>query len=211
GETWSVSSRINDDPLANDRMQDLVWADFNNQGDLIVTWRDRRNASESGYETASEIWAAYRPNGSDTFQPNFQITDQTVAYNALLAQAGNDFMSVQLVEQLVHTTWGDTRTGTLKIWYQRSETDGSVLSTVNLAQSNLALIFPNPALDIVTVQPDDWTSLSIYSLDGKQINEIQNAPATTNQTINISHLSKGVYIFEVTTATGVTSQKVIKK
>ena len=97
-----------------------------------------------------------------------------------------------------------------KIWYQRSETDGSVLSIVNLAQSNSALIFPNPALDIVTVQPDDWTSLSIYSLDGKQISEIQNALATTNQTINISHLSKGAYIFEVTAAT-VTSQKVIKK
>jgi hypothetical protein len=134
-----------------------------------------------------------------------------VAYNTVLAQAGNDFMSVQLLDQVVHTTWGDTRTGTLKIWYQRSETDGSILSIDDLALSNLALIFPNPALDIVTVQSDDWTSLSIYSLDGKQMSVILNTTATTNQTINISHLSKGVYIFEVTTATGVTSQKVIKK
>jgi hypothetical protein len=36
GATWSVSSRINDDPIANDRLQDLVWADFNENGDLAI-------------------------------------------------------------------------------------------------------------------------------------------------------------------------------
>ncbi len=211
GATWSATSRINDDPVANDRLQDLVWADFNNNGDLIVTWRDRRNAPESGYETASEIWAAYRPNGANTFQSNFQITDETVAYNDVLALAGNDFMSVQLVDQVVHTTWGDTRTGTLKIWYQRSDTDGAILSVDDLTRDQPSpFIFPNPARDFVTIKTEGWTILTIYSLDGKKTTIVKNALNNEEEPINISHLSKGTFIFEIKTSTGIYHQKVIK-
>ena len=34
GQNWSAPLRINDDPIANNRMQDLVWADFDIDGDL---------------------------------------------------------------------------------------------------------------------------------------------------------------------------------
>ncbi len=56
GQTWSDPVRVNDDPKGNNRMQDLVWAAFNKEGRLAVTWRDRRNAADSGYRISSAIW-----------------------------------------------------------------------------------------------------------------------------------------------------------
>ena len=52
-------------------MQDLVWADFDEDGDLVISWRDRRNGDEGTYETASEIWAAFRDKDELVFSPNF--------------------------------------------------------------------------------------------------------------------------------------------
>lgn len=212
GANWSAPLRINDDPVANGKLQDLVWADFNTQGDLIVTWRDRRNAPDSGFETDSEIWAAYRPEGATTFETNFQITDETVAYNDVLSLAGNDFMSVQLVGDVVHTTWGDTRTGNLNIWYQRSETDGTILSINDLSLEVMPfIVFPNPALNSITIKANDWTSLKILTIEGKQLSIISNKENTSEQIINIAFLSQGTYIFEVNTPNGIYTQKVIKK
>ena len=60
GKTWSNATRINDDPISNNRMQDLIWGDFDSDGDLIVSWRDRRNGTDSTFQTDSEIWATFR-------------------------------------------------------------------------------------------------------------------------------------------------------
>ncbi len=211
GENWTPLSRINDDPIANDRMQDLMWGDFNEEGDLILAWRDRRNAPESGYETASEIWAAFRPAGTSTFEPNFQITDETVAYDDILALAGNDFMSVQLIGQAVHTVWGDTRTGTLKIWYQRSDTEGNILSKQDLASVSSNFMYPNPARDYITLRSQDWLTVTMYSSEGKKIEIIDNRSNNNGQTISVAHLAKGTYIFVVEASNGIYEQKVIIK
>ena len=53
GVSWSNPIRINDDLQGNGKMQDLVWADFDLDGDLVVTWRHRRNSSANGYQTES--------------------------------------------------------------------------------------------------------------------------------------------------------------
>ena len=37
GAIWTSGIRINDDPIANNRMQDLLWADFDVNGNLVVS------------------------------------------------------------------------------------------------------------------------------------------------------------------------------
>ena len=37
GQNWSTATRVNDDAISNNRMQDLVWADFDKDGDLVVS------------------------------------------------------------------------------------------------------------------------------------------------------------------------------
>ena len=137
GVSWSNPIRINDDLQGNGKMQDLVWADFDLDGDLVVTWRDRRNSSANGYQTESEIWAAFRSKDSTSFSPNFSITSQQVAYDSILALNGNDFMCVVLVNDTLNAVWGDTRNGKLDIWFQRMSIQSGVLnSVINLSENN---------------------------------------------------------------------------
>lgn len=51
-------------------MQDFFWADYNEKDDLFVSWRDRRNAQESGFEIAFEIWGAFKLKGLQNYEKN---------------------------------------------------------------------------------------------------------------------------------------------
>jgi hypothetical protein len=202
GLNWTTPFRVNDDPIANDRMQDLVWGDFNETGALIVSWRDRRNAPTSGYETASEIWAAYRAAGSNTFEPNFQITDETVDFDDVLLSAGNDFMGIQLVNEIVHTTWGDPRSGSLNIWYQKLATDGTILSVTQIAaeQFPTILVYPNPAKETLFIKARNIKKIQLFTSEGKEILVSQNILGLETRQLNTSNLSAGVYHLKIRTS-----------
>lgn len=212
GSIWSTPIRVNDDAISNGRMQDMVWADFSNNGDLVVAWRDRRNAPDEGYETASEIWGAYRANGESSFEPNFQITSETVAYDDILAGAGNDFLGVQLEEDVVHTTWGDPRDGTLTIWYQKLDTQGNILSITTIAEEvyQKLIVFPNPATKKVQVVCKDWQSITLVNTTGKIMTTLQNTENKIAQEIDLTFLPLGTYIVQVKTANEIISHKIIK-
>jgi len=59
GNTWGTMQKVNQDPIGNNRVQDLLWGDFNESGDLVITWRDRRNApiEGSGNDFMSVVYA----------------------------------------------------------------------------------------------------------------------------------------------------------
>jgi len=69
GATWSAITRVNDDTISNGKMQDLVWSNFDENGNLIAAWRDRRNAPDTGYTTSSEIWAPFAGKTPHIFLP----------------------------------------------------------------------------------------------------------------------------------------------
>ncbi len=143
GISWSNPIRINDDNIGNGKMQDLVWADFDSDGDLVITWRDRRNSSANGYQTESEIWGSVRWKDSTNFSSNFSITSQQIAYDTILAESGNDFMCVAVENDTLNAVWGDTRNGKLNIYFQRmSLQSGSVTTVTNISENkNKKLLF----------------------------------------------------------------------
>ncbi|MDR9374623.1 MAG: sialidase family protein [Schleiferiaceae bacterium] len=145
GRSWGGPVRINDDSLQLDRMQDMVWADFDADGDLVVAWRDRRNAPSSGYQTASEIMAAFRPADSTAFGANFPLSDSLVPYDSILASAGNDFLSVSLHQDTLHAVWGAVRKGWLDIWYERRSLPGQQVSRQRLSARPELEVYPVPA------------------------------------------------------------------
>ncbi|MCE3295405.1 MAG: hypothetical protein K0R65_1119 [Crocinitomicaceae bacterium] len=67
---------------------------------------------------------------------------------------------------------------------------------------NQAVVYPNPVKDILHVEStQNIRSLAVYSLEGKEINRFNsNAP------LNVSALSKGVYILESTFESGQVSR-----
>ena len=212
GNTWSDSIRINDDLIGNNRMQDLIWADFDTDGDLVVSWRDRRNASDSTYTTSSEIWAAVRHKDSTNFYQNFKISDSIVSYDTILSYSGNDFMCIDLKDDTLSAVWGETRNGKLNIWFQRMSFSGSILSTL-LLNSELApslKIYPNPTSNILIIEGVKISQLKIYDIGGKELMTHDYKIEKDKITIDLEHFSKGKYIINILTESGIQTRELLK-
>lgn len=213
GVSWGTPVRVNDDPIANNKMQDLIWADFDNDGDLIVTWRDRRNAPDSTYKTPSEIWGAVRWKDSTSFSANFPITDSLISYNSILENSGNDFMCVQLVNDTAYSVWGDTRNNFLNIWFQRLDLVNGSSSVVDLANDVKPFsISPNPASNYITIDLgenliNDRTFLQLINSQGQLIQEFH--PEKTISQFDVSDLSGGIYFVRFANTAGVSIKKLI--
>jgi len=213
GINWTSPTRVNDDPIANNRMQDLIWADFDNDGDVVITWRDRRNASDSTYTTDSEIWGAVRWKDSTNFSPNFVITDASIAYNSVLAQNGNDFMCVNMINDTIYAVWGDTRNNFLNIWFQQIDLINGTTSVKDLANDiNPITFYPNPATDHISVNFGDNeienANYQIISILGKVITEKTIQKKETK--ININNYKKGNYLIKFTNKKGSKLLKFVK-
>ena len=190
GLNWSVPQRINQDGIGNGKMQDLLWADFNENSDLAVCWRDRRNASVNGYQTETEIYGAIKLNGEPDFLPDFVISSQQVSHDAILEAAGNDFMNVHFIADTIYTIWGDVRTGNLNIFINKMNVDTGTSSIQTIHQETGVIeIFPNPSKDFINLSNFDKVSeVKIINLSGQLIQNINKS------VVNISDLPKGEYI-----------------
>ena len=213
GANWSSAIRINDDPIANDRMQDLVWADFDTDGDLVVSWRDRRNGSDSTYSASTEIWGAVRWKDSTSFSPNFQIADALAAHDTILEGAGNDFMCIKLNEDTLNAVWGDTRNGKLTVWFQRMGLDGTLISVQQLSSENVpdVSLFPNPSANIIQLHGHQILKAEIYSQEGKKVMSTINNQASNTIEMDIRSLANGLYVIQISTKDGMVSKKLIKE
>lgn len=213
GTNWTAPFRINDDPIGNNRMQDLVWADYNNNGDVVVSWRDRRNADSDGYETQSEIWAAFKPQGATIFEPNFQLTDELVEYDNVLAGAGNDFMSIQLTGEIIHAVWGDPRSDVLNIWYQKSRTDGTILGLQEIASEGTiqGVSYPNPTSGIVYIDYANIENYTLYDAAGRPLVSINDMNAIDRIAVDMKPYSSGTYFITLFNGSSTWTSKIIKK
>lgn len=212
GNTWTIPVRINDDPIGNKRMQDLVWADFDTDGDLVVTWRDRRNAPDTTYTTSSEIWGAYRHKDSTHFSQNFLISDTQASYETILASAGNDFMCVKFRNDTINAVWGDTRNAFLNIYFQRMAINGTILSAQQISSEIIPIltISPNPATDFINIEAGSIKQLAFFDSFGRLLFQIDNPVPKSEMTLNIKEFPSGNYILRVLSENGIQTRKIIK-
>ncbi len=213
GANWTDAVRINDDPQENNRMQDLVWAGFDTDGDLAVAWRDRRNGADSTYTVSSEIWGTVRLKNTTAFSSNFRISDTLVAYDTILAYAGNDFMCIQLADDTLNAVWGDTRNGKLNIWFQRMSLEG-ILSSVHLISSEQfpeASVYPNPFSSEIAVKAIGINWIIIYDLSGKVVFRYTDNKKSLERAIDLDHLPNGIYLMHISTVNGMVTKKICKQ
>lgn len=154
GIYWTPIQRVNQDPIDSSRVQDLVWGDFNAQGDLVVTWRDRRNAPGDGYTQPTEIYAAVKPYGAANFLPDYPISSQAAAHDTILEGSGNDFMCVEFEGDTCYAVWGDVRTGTLKIYLNKWHAGTQQGSSQLIHEEGNFFVFPNPTEGILNLSPE---------------------------------------------------------
>lgn len=186
---WTTPARVNQDPLSNGKMQDLIWGAFNEQGDLAICWRDRRNAASSGYQTDTEIYGVIRYKDSVNFENDFAISSQQAAHNAILNDSGNDFLSVRFVGDTLYTIWGDVRTGVLSIYINRMSVSNGTSSLTEIhTEESLIHIFPNPAEDLVHIENFDLVeNCTLYDQQGRQLSTVDHPD------LNVRHLAPGSY------------------
>jgi hypothetical protein len=208
GVNWSSPFRINQDPIGNGILQDLVWADFNENGDLAIAWRDRRSAIGTGYQVASEIWGVIRKNGQSNFSTDFLISDAPSPHDEVLEGSGNDFMCVQFVHDTLYAVWGDVRNAKLNIWLNKININNGLSVQTAIHATDFLTLSPNPASDLITIHTT--TAIGAYSildLEGTLI----TTGSSTNNTIDIRHLKTGFYLLGVEVNGEIYHQKFIKE
>ena len=210
GVTWSAPLRANDDAISNGKMQDMAWANFDENGNLVTAWRDRRNAPGTGYEQPTEVWGAVKWKDSATFSANFKLSDTAAPYDSLyLFGAGNDFMNVVMAQDTLSAVWGDVRTGALNIWFARRAMHTgatTIVKSIASEQMPVVSVYPNPARQEITIEGTGMTGIKLNDLTGKVL--IQKNIDAQRFSLDVSGIATGVYIATISTMTGIISQKV---
>ncbi len=193
GLSWSQAVRINDDPVGNDRMQDLLWADYEDDGDLVVAWRDRRNAPDNTYETSYEIWGSIKPKNATNFSRNFRISDRQIDYDPILANSGNDFMCIKMKNDSIYSVWGDTRNGKMNIWFQALDNSNNALSLAKNTEISNFKIFPNPGSTSINIKGKQIQQIEIFEMNGRKIMQQSYQKTSDNIVLDIERLSLAPY------------------
>ncbi len=89
--------------------------------------------------------------------------------------------------------------------YSDSSEEGQ-LAVSGYDQSEL-IIYPNPASEIVYVKGNEIKSVALYSLEGKRL----DAQLNSDNSIDVSHLSKGIYILKIQIEKSTITKKLIIK
>ncbi|RXR21195.1 T9SS type A sorting domain-containing protein [Flavobacterium amnicola] len=86
----------------------------------------------------------------------------------------------------------------------------SSLSVEDFNKSNL-LLYPNPVLDYISIQNPDNISITNYSVLDINGRILHTNTLSNDSLINLSSLTKGIYIIQLETEKGVLTKKIIKK
>lgn len=188
GVTWSSLERVNQDAISNGILQDLIWADFNANGDLAITWRDRRSSGNSGYNQPTQIFAAVRLKDSTTFNEMI-LSDQVVQHDTILNEKGNDFMCTELVGDTLYAVWGDVRTSKLNIFMSKTNINDAYSSISEVYEKKFIDAYPNPTSDkIYLKEVTQGTEYYILDAKGRVIRK-----GVYQNSVSVNDLAKGFY------------------
>lgn len=67
-------------------------------------------------------------------------------------------------------------------------------------------VYPNPASTVVNVANAEGAQVSVFDMSGRMVSNIESASA--NEMINVSNLSKGMYIVRIVDGQNVTTKKI---
>lgn len=200
GIAWNAPIRVNDDAIGNGKAQDMVWVSYDDAGKLVVTWRDRRNGTGTGFYDASDTYAAVSDDNANSFQPNIRLSNVTAPFNAILEQSGNDFQSVALLNDSIYAAWGDVRTGILNIYFAKTSI-ATGTGTPPVTINSLINLYPNPAGDKLHLSLPDMIgkkiAVSIINNNGKEVLNSNFEKVAGEIYINVSELPAGAYIVSI--------------
>ncbi|WP_223606321.1 T9SS type A sorting domain-containing protein [Chryseobacterium sp. OSA05B] len=90
--------------------------------------------------------------------------------------------------------------------FSDASTQGT-LGTRDVLVNSQVSIYPNPASEKVFIKGEKVSDVEMYSIDGRK----QTVVLNNDQSVNVSHLTKGVYILKLKIKNEITTQKLIIK
>jgi hypothetical protein len=89
----------------------------------------------------------------------------------------------------------------------------AILGVNNNVLEQTLSVYPNPATDFVTISNSadvSINSIEIYDMNGRLVNQLK-VGSTSDQTINVSELSTGMYLINITSDQATVVKRLIKK
>jgi hypothetical protein len=212
GQNWSNIVRVNDDAIGNGKIQDMLWAEYNEQGKIAVTWRDRRNSSTTGFwNVGYDFYYAISADNGQTFSVNQKLTDQFIAFDSVISQNGVDFMSCGYSADTLYTVWNDTRNGVVNIYFTKTIASSNTTLGMTVLEGEIPLckIYPNPVQDYLNVEVDAkliGLELCLFDEQGKKV--LSKIIRDTNK-INVSQLANGIYFIKISADKNSFIQKIV--
>jgi hypothetical protein len=197
GNTWTPTTRLNDDPIGNGIGQDMCWGGFSTGGVYAALWRDRRDGV-TGQTSSYRIYGSCSNDKGNTFSANFAF-GKTLA-PLFIPISGNDFLGVCLSDSTVYGTWSDSRTGQNQEYFNSRKITASS-GNGELKNDNNAQIIPGVIFSSFTeinpayIQKNKPYQVQIYDLPGRCILQQKN-----KSRIDLGDLPAGMYILELTTS-----------
>ena len=187
--------------IANGKGQDMVWASYNELGNVVVTWRDRRNASANGFWNAGYdfYYASSNDNGL-TFSTNQKLSSQLIPFDSLVAENGNDFMGCVYQADTLYSVWGDTRNNRMNIYFVKTIVSSNTNVDIVLLEGEAPewTIFPNPTSGDINLRLSNemiGQKIQIFDNSGKPVYDYM--VDEKNIHIDLSHIDCGVYYLKI--------------
>lgn len=99
--------------------------------------------------------------------------------------------------------------GSTEVFYDNISLKEAAIASVDDIFGSSFNVYPNPAKNTVTISTDiEINKVEVFSIIGKKVLSVSNVE---NKTVNVSSLSKGMYILKVTSGNAIATKKIIKE
>lgn len=198
GSTWLNEVRLTSNS-ANQRKPSVI----TNGTNVHIVWDDDRDSTEIYYLSGTNYGASWQ-------------TAQKITSNPFLSVRP----SITLSDNTLYVVWSDNRLGKSKIYFNKNPTGNAIgIQNINSeipADYLLSQNYPNPFNPVTNIKfavaKTGMVTLKVYDISGREVarlvNEELNA-GTYNVDFNASHLSSGIYFYELTSGNFTGTKKMV--
>lgn len=207
---YTIHPAVDEEGEANDYSDFVFWM-FNEAGQFIqaVNFNYENSIQAIGMNAGQAAWLNY---GTFTRGGTYEITIETMGDQLGLSVNGEALALLPAMNpgnlgliRMAHDNYaGDAYYDNIRI-----NAHLSVADVAGLTRGSV--VYPNPARDVLNVQLADGfdaakTSVHVLNTAGQRVASFRNI-----NDINVSRLTPGVYVLEITDGVNVETKKIIKK
>jgi len=216
GVNWSSPVRVNNDPVANGKIQYWPVVSVDEDGYIAIIFMDTRNTPNN---TIIEAFLARSYDGGVTFTNELISTEQSPTAIPGSNVRFGDYIDIDYVGTNIVPVWTDERNGGFNMDIFTAEiTEFVGVNPITGIPANYELMqnYPNPfnpeTFINFSIPEAGYTSLKVFNILGKEVKEIVtgNMPAGTHKyKFNAGNLTSGVYFYTLTSGNFIETKKMI--